>query len=111
MLHLAQRASENNTARTGTGAGMLWQSCGFVPSNELQIARKKSLLLRPPSYGLPFKNIVGEPDAPRLRASSNDAASSVWPFVSMHDLIAALSMPTCLPQLSQFVSTCDGSLF
>ena len=66
MLHFAQRASEKNTALTATGVGMFWQSAGFLPSNELQIARRKSLGLRPPLYGLPFRKIVGEPVAPRF---------------------------------------------
>src|SRR5690348_3747823 len=110
MLHFAQRVSEKNTALTGTGAGMFAQSAGFVPSNVLQMARKKSLLLRPPSYGLPFKYIVGEPVAPRLLDSSNDAASSALPLLSMHALTAPVSMPTCWPQLSQFVSIFCGSL-
>src|ERR1700689_4213866 len=106
MLHFAQRASEKNTAFTATGPGIFWPSDGFVPSNELQIARSKSALLRPPSYGLPFKNIVGEPVAPRADASSNEAASSCWPLLSMHALTAPVSMPARLPQVSQLVSTC-----
>src|SRR5579859_7331714 len=111
MLHFLQRASEKNTAVTGTGFGSSRQSPGLSAANELQIARRKSFGRRPPLYGLPFRNIVGEPVAPRLRDASNDAASRRWPRSVMHDLIASVSTPARLPHASQFVSTCCGSAF